>query len=355
MKFMDPRALDFFRNILETPSPSGYERPVQDIVRAYTSEFADDVTTDVHGNVIAARNPGGAFRVMLAGHCDQIGFIVRFIDSEGFVYVQAIGGWDPQIIIGQKMTVWTKDGPVFGVIARKAIHLLTEEERKQVVKLKDMWLDIGAKDQADAASRVRIGDAVTLELSFREMLNQRAASPAMDDKTGLWVAVEALRRTYVQPLQCALFAVSTVQEEIGLRGSRTSAFRVDPHVGIAIDVCHATDTPTVDKKQECDVQLGKGPVIFRGPNMNARVVDLLIAAAERSRIPHQLAAVGGATGTDANPIQITRAGVAAGLIGIPNRYMHSPVEMVSLEDLDHAADLLAGFALGLKGDEDFTP
>ncbi len=352
---MEPQALEFFRRLLETPSPSGYERPVQDIVRAYAAAFSDDITTDVHGNVIAARNPGGAIRVMLAGHCDQIGFIVRFIDSEGFVYVQAIGGWDPQIVVGQKMAVWTKEGPIFGVIARKAIHLLTEEERKQVVKLKDIWVDIGAKDQADASSRVRIGDAVTLELGFREMLNQRACSPAMDDKTGLWVAVEALRRTQGQPLRCALFAVSTVQEELGMRGSRTSAFRVEPHVGIAIDVCHATDTPTVDKKQECDIQLGKGPAIFRGPNMNPRVVDLLIAAAERNGIPHQLAAAGGATGTDANPIQISRAGVAAALIGIPNRYMHTPVEMVSLDDLAHAANLLAAFALGLKGDEDFTP
>lgn len=352
---MEAQPLAFFRDILETPSPSGYERPVQEIVRRYASQFSDDVSTDVHGNVIAARNPVAPLRVMLAGHADQIGFLVRHIDSEGFLYVQAIGGWDPQIVVGQKVVVWAKEGPVLGAIARKAIHLLTEEERKQVVKLKDIWVDIGARDNGDAASRVRIGDPVTLELGFREMLNSRACSPAMDDKTGLWVAMEALRRTQSQALQCALFAVSTVQEEIGLRGSRTSAYRIDPHVGIAIDVCHATDTPTVDKKQEGDIALGRGPVIFRGPNMNPRVADLLVAAAEDRKIPYQLGAYGGATGTDANTIQITRAGVAAGLIGIPNRYMHTPVEMVSLDDLDHAADLLAAFAVNLHPDEDFTP
>ncbi|MGE5489172.1 MAG: M42 family metallopeptidase [bacterium] len=352
---MEPQALDFLRSVLEAPSPSGYERPVQEIVRTYASSFADSVTTDVHGNVIAVRNPGAPLRVMLAGHCDQIGFVVQYIDSDGFIWVQPIGGWDPQIVVGQKVVVWTKDGAVPGVIARKAIHMLTEEERKQVVKLKDIWVDIGAKDQADAASRVRIGDPVTLELSYREMLNNRAAAPAMDDKTGLWVAMEALRRTQPQPLQCALFAVSTVQEEIGLRGSRTSAFGIDPHIGVAIDVCHATDMPTVDKKWEADIKLGGGPVIYRGPNMNPRVVEMLIRAAESRSIPYQLAAAGGATGTDANAIQITRAGVAAGLISIPNRYMHSPVEMVSLDDLDRAADLLAAFAVALTGAEDLTP
>jgi endoglucanase len=253
------------------------------------------------------------------------------------------------------MTAWTADGPVFGVISRKPIHLLTEDERKQVVKLKDVWLDIGAKDRDQAASMVRIGDPVTPELGFRSMLNHRASSPSMDDKTGLWVAIEALRRTQGKELKCALYAVSTVQEELGMRGARTSAFRIDPHVGIAVDVCHATDCPTVDKKYEGDIALDKGPVIYRGPNMNPRVADRLIETARTAQLPHQVAAYGGATGTDANLIQVNRTGVAAGLIGVPNRYMHSPVEVVSLDDLDHAAELLAQFALGLDGAEDFTP
>jgi len=351
---MESQPLEFLKRILETPSPSGYERPVQQIVREYAAGFADEVATDVHGNVIAVRNPGAPLRVMLAGHADQIGFLVRYIDAEGFLYVQGIGGWDPQIVIGQRMTVWTDDGPLFGVIARKPIHLLTEEERKQVVKMKDIWLDIGAKDQADAAARVKIGDPVTLELGFREMLNERASSPSMDDKSGLWVAFEALRRAD-GPLNVALYAVSTVQEEIGLRGSKTSAFRVDPHVGIAIDVCHATDCPTIEKKHEGDVRVGAGPVIYRGPNMNPRVSSLLMDAAKARGVAYQLAASGIATGTDANAIQISRAGVAAGLIGLPNRYMHSPVEVVSLSDLDGAADILAAFAQGLAAHEDFTP
>jgi tetrahedral aminopeptidase len=352
---MDSAARDFFKKLLETPSPSGFERPIQDVVRRYVSDFADRVTTDLHGNVIAVKNPDAPLRVMFAGHCDQIGMLVQHIDAEGYIYVQTIGGWDPQQLVGQRMTVWTTSGPVPAVISRKAIHLLTEEERKQVVKLKDMWLDIGAKDKAEAQELVQIGDPVTLELGYQEMRNNLANSPGMDDKTGLWVCIEALRRASQKKLNCALYAVSTVQEEIGLRGAQTSAFGIDPQIGIAVDVTHATDCPTIEKKQEGDIALGKGPVIYRGPNMNPRVVERLIAAAKAGEIPFQMAASGRATGTDANSIQVTRAGVAAALVSIPNRYMHSAVETISLEDIDRAADLLAAFAVNLTGSDDLTP
>jgi endoglucanase len=334
---IDSHALGFFKNVLETPSPSGYESPLQEVVRRYASVFADEVKTDVHGNVMAVRNPKAPRRVMLAGHCDQIGLIVQYIDSDGFIYIQSIGGWDPQVLIGQRMTVWTEGGPIVGVIGRKPIHLLTEEERKQVPKLKDLWVDIGAKNKEEAEKLVKIGDPVTVELVYRELRNGRAASPAMDDKCGLWAVMEALRRMDPKKLNWAVYAVSTVQEEVGLRGA------------------HATDCPTIEKKEEGDVALGKGPVIERGPNMNPKVVRRLVQTAEAHKIPFQMAACGKATGTDANSIQVSRAGVATGLVSIPNRYMHSPVEMISLDDIDHAANLLARFCEGLTGDEDLTP
>ena len=224
-----------------------------------SKDFADEIRTDLHGNVIVVKNPDAPLRVMLAGHCDQIGLIVQHIDDEGFIYVQPIGGWDPQMLIGQRMTVWTADGPVFGVIARKPIHLLTEEERKQVPKIKDLWLDIGAANKEEAVKAVRIGDAMTVELGFHTMRNNFAVSPAMDDKAGCWVVIEALRRACQSgKLTCGLYAVSTVQEEIGLRGASTSAFGVDPQVGVAVDVSHATDCPTIEKKEEGDVRLGRG-------------------------------------------------------------------------------------------------
>jgi endoglucanase len=352
---VESTAFEFLKRILETPSPSGYESPLQEIVRQYVGDFSDQISTDLHGNVIAVKNPGQPLRVMLAGHCDQIGLIIQHIDDNGFLYVQAIGGWDPQVLIGQRMTVWTDAGPLFGVIARKPIHLLTDEERKQVPKIHDLWVDIGAAGKEEAQKLVRIGDPVTLELGYHEMLNRRAVSPAMDDKCGLWVVVEALRRADREKLSCSLYAVSTVQEEVGLRGARTSAFGIDPQVGVAVDVTHATDCPTMEKKTEGDVALGKGPVIYRGPNMNPKVVQRLLDAARAGKIPYQLAACGRATGTDANAIQVNRAGVAAALVSIPNRYMHSPAETVSLEDLDHAADLLARFAEGLTADTELTP
>ena len=352
---MKTDAHDFFVRMLETPSPSGYEGPIQEIVRGYALTFADDVTTDLHGNVIACINPGAQLRVMLAGHCDQIGLIVTHIDSDGFVFAQTIGGWDPQQLIGQRMNIWSNAGPIPTIIARKPIHLLTDEERKQVVKTKDMWLDIGAFNKEQATELVRIGDPVTLELGFQEMRNNLANAPGMDDTAGLWVVMEALRRAKEGGVNCSLYAVSTVQEEIGLRGARTSAFGIDPHVGIAVDVTHATDCPTIDKNQNGDIHLAAGPVIVRGPNMNPVVVQRLLATCDSDSIPFQLAASGRAQPNDSNSIQISRSGVAAGLVAIPNRYMHSAVEMISLEDIDNAADLLAGFALRLSESSDFTP
>jgi putative aminopeptidase FrvX len=352
---MEASAKKFFQNILETPSPSGYEQPVQQLVREYAKSFADEINTDFHGNVIVGCNVDAPLRVMFAGHADQIGLLVTHISDQGFIYTNTIGGWDPQQLIGQRMTIYTASGPVPAVISRKPIHLLDQDERKQVVKLKDMWLDIGAKNKEEAAEIVKIGDPVTLELGYQEMRNGTANSPGMDDKTGLWVAMEALRRAKQKGLKVAVYAVATVQEEIGLRGAATSAYGVNPQVGIAIDVTHATDCPTIDKNQEGDIKLGGGPVVYRGPNMNPIVVDRLRQAADDADVPVQLAASGRGTGTDANAIQLSRAGVAAGLVSIPNRYMHSAVEMISLSDIDAAADLLAMFVHKLQPDDDFVP
>lgn len=352
---MKAPAKKFFKKILETPSPSGYEQPVQELVRKYAGEFADEVSTDLHGNVIACCNPDAPLRVMFAGHADQIGLLVTYINDKGFIYTNTIGGWDPQQLIGQRMTIYTANGPIPAIISRKPIHLLDQEERKQVVKTKDMWLDIGAKDKEEATEAVAIGDPVTLELGYQEMRNGLANSPGMDDKTGLWVCMEALRRAKEKGLNVALYAVATVQEEIGLRGATTSAYGVNPHVGIAVDVTHATDCPTIDKTQEGDIKLGGGPVVYRGPNMNPVVVDRLSGAADSADLALQWGAIGRGTGTDANAIQLSRAGVAAGLVSVPNRYMHSAVETISLDDLDACADLLATFAAEIEADADFTP
>jgi endoglucanase len=353
---MEKAAKKFLQQILETPSPSGYEQPVQEIVRKYARGFADEVRTDLHGNVIACTNPKADLRVMFAGHADQIGLIVSHINENGYIYTNTIGGWDPQQLVGQRMTIHAAAGPIPAVISRKAIHLIEQEDRKTAVKQKELWLDIGAKDQNEAIAAVQVGDPVTLELGYQEMRNKLANSPGMDNKSGLWVCIEALRRAAKRGgLNVALYAVSTVQEEIGLRGAITSAYGINPQVGIAVDVTHATDCPTIDKTQEGDVKLGGGPVIYRGPNMSPVIVERLRVAAKTAKIECQWAACGRGTATDANAIQIARGGVAAGLVSVPNRYMHSAVEMISLDDIDQAADLLAEFALGIEPGADFTP
>ena len=249
-------SLRFLKNLLQTPSPSGFERPVQDVVRARAEPYADEVRTDRHGNVIAAAHPDGQPRIMLAGHCDQIGLMVQHIDDNGFLYVQPIGGWDMQILLGQNLTVWTQSGPVAGLVARRATHLLTADERNKVPQFTDIWIDIGVKDKAEAERLVKPGDPVTLELGYRELRNNLASSPGMDDKVGVWAVMETLRLLQGRPLQASVFCVSTVQEEIGLRGATTSAYGIHPAIGIAVDVCHATDTPGNDKKQVGDVARG---------------------------------------------------------------------------------------------------
>jgi endoglucanase len=348
-------SLAFLKKLLNTPSASGFERAIQDVVRDWAEPYADEVRTDRHGNVIAAINPSGQPRIMLAGHCDQIALMVQHIDENGFLYVQPIGGWDMQILLGQGLTVWTSSGPLAGVVSRRAPHLLTQEERNKVPQFVDIWVDIGAKDQKEAQSLVTPGDSVTFELGCREMRNNFLTSPGLDDKVGVWTVMEALRLMHDRPLKAAVYCVSTVQEEIGLRGAITSSYGIHPTIGIAVDVCHATDTPGNDKKQLGETKVGGGPALFRGPNINPHVFDRLHDTAKRQEIAVQVKGVPRATGTDANAIQLSRDGVAAGLVGIPNRYMHSPVEVVSLDDLERAAQLLAEFCLSVTADMDWVP
>jgi endoglucanase len=352
---MNHQAKDFLKNILTTPSTPGFEEPVQQLVRDYALPFADFIRTDVHGNVIAARNPDAPLRVMLAGHCDQIGLIVNYIDEQGYLYILTVGGWDIQNLVGVRVQIQTAQGSVTGVIGKKPIHLMDDDDRKKVPKIKDLWIDIGAKDKADAEQYVQVGDPVTVELEYREMLNNLIAAPATDDKAGVWVVMEALRRIDPAKLNVGVFAVSTVQEEVGLRGSRTSAFGIDPHIGIATDVTFATDCPTIEKKQNGDVKLGGGPVLTRGPNMTTKLVNALTEVAKKNEIPVQIVAEGKITGTDAGSIQVNRSGVATALMSIPNRYMHTPVEVISLHDIDYAADLMARYCESINPNVSYIP
>lgn len=352
---MRQESLEFFKRLVNTASPSGYEQNAAAVFRRYVSEFADEVKTDVMGNVIAALNPTATPRVMLAGHIDEIGFIVRYISDEGYLYFGSIGGHDPVIPVGQRVYVHTAKGAIPGVIGRKPIHLMEEEDRRKAPQLPDLWIDIGVKDKAAAQELVQLGDPVTYADEFQPLQGDLAAARSFDNKMGAFVVAEALRLLSETRPAASVFAVGTVQEEVGLRGARTSAYGLDPQVGIAVDVTHAADYPTVEKKRVGEVGVGKGPVICRGANINPRVFQLLVQTAQELGIAYQIEIAGGGTGTDANAMQVSRAGMATGLISVALRYMHTPCEVLSLTDVEQAAILLAGFVRKITPDTDFIP
>jgi endoglucanase len=352
-------SLTFLTALLDAPGPSGFEGAPARRWRAEAESFADEVRTDVSGNSFATlrAGPAGAPPVMFAGHIDEIGIMVVHVDDQGFLWFEPIGGWDPQVFVGQRVTLLAREGPVTGVIGKPAIHLQEKEDREKVVKLSDLWIDIGAASKAEALARVRVGDAGVLAGGMQELPNGRLVSRSLDNRIGAFVILEALRQLAARRPSVPVTAVATAQEEIAYSGggARPSATGLTPLVALVVDVTHATDTPTVEKKKHGDVALGAGVVLSRGSSVNGRVFDLLVEAAEGEGIPYVVQAAGRVTGTDADAIFTAHRGVATGLVSIPLRYMHTPNELVSLEDLDRAARLLAAFARRVTAASDFVP
>jgi tetrahedral aminopeptidase len=345
----------FFKDLVQAPSPSGFEQPAQEVFRNFVKEIADEYKTDVHGNVIALKKGTGKLRLMIVGHADEIGLMVKYIDDEGYIRFTSIGGVDPAILPALKVKIYHGKKVYRGVIGKKPIHLLTDEERGKSPKMQDLWIDFGAKDKKDALKKISVGDHITFDVGM-EMLNRDfVTTKATDNKAGVFVAAGVLSELAGEKLAVNVYSVASVQEEIGLRGARTSAFGIDPHVGIAIDVTHATDYPFMNKNVMGDVKLGEGPVLVVGANINPQVFTILKEAADRVKIKYQIEAAPRGTGTDANAIQTTRAGVAAGLVSIPNRYMHTPVEIVSFKDLEGAIKTIAEFARLIDDKTDFIP
>ena len=352
---MRKESREFLESLIEAPSPSGYEGPARQVFRDYVAPYVDEIRTDVHGNVIAVRNPNGRPRIMLAGHIDEIGFLVHYVSDEGYLHVSMVGGVDTSLVASHQVNVWTARGPVPGVVGKIPLHLQDRDAKPEKVKIHKLWIDIGARNRADALKRVRIGDPVTFVYGMQPLLRGLAAGRGFDDKIGVFVVAETMRLLARRKLAAAVFGVATVQEELGLRGARTSAYGIAPDAGIAVDVEFATDYPEMEKARVGDISLGKGPVISRGANINPVLGERLVKTAEKHKIPYQLNAEPRATGTDANAIQVTRAGTAAALVGIPSRYMHTPVEVVALKDAELAARLLAALAVEFPADIDFVP
>jgi len=350
--------MEFLKAIVNVPSPSGYEERAAEVYRNYTKPFAHKVWTDTHGNTYAALNPDAPMKIMLSGHMDEIGFLVNHIDDQGLIYFVGVGGHDSVVPVGQRVWIHGDKGPVTGVIGRKAIHLLEEDERKKKPEIKDQWIDIGAKSKADAEAVLALGDCITYQWEFQELLNGRAAARGFDNKMGSFVVAEALRLLAedggLDP-NVGVFAVATVQEEIGLRGARTASYALGAQTGLAVDVNHAIDTPGLSKSRYGTLDLGKGPSVMRGANASPIVVKMIRAACEAEGIPYQIDVTPGGTGTDGNAMQLNQSGMAVGIVGVPLRYMHTPCEVLEIVDVVDCARLMAAYCRAVKPDTDFTP
>ena len=345
---------DLLERLLGTPAPSGYEAPASAVWREAAS-FAE-LTTDGIGSTMATiGDPDASPLLAVFGHIDEIGLVVTHVDEKGFVYFGPIGGWDAQILVGQRVEIATREGVVLGVVGRKPIHVLEQDDRKKAVELKGLHIDIGAADRDEALSMIRIGDAAVITADPVRLAGSRLVSRSMDNRLGAYVALEALRRVHERGMLTArMCAVASVQEEVGLKGAGTSAFAVRPDVALAIDVTHATDAPGLSEKELGSHEFGSGPAIGRGSTLSPQVFELLCAAAESAGIAYTIEAHGRFTGTDSDAVQISRSGVPTGDIGIPLRYMHSPVEMVDLGDLEATVELVVAFAESLDSSADLS-
>ncbi len=347
----------FLEQLLLTPSPTGAEEKIQSVVRKEMAKYTDHVVTDVHGNVLVGVNPGASRKILLAGHCDQIGFAIKKITKDGFIAVAPLGGIDPAVMPGSHIIFTGSKGPVRGVVGRKAIHLQSAGERDNLKLDMDKFIiDIGAKNQKEAESVLSVGDVGTYELKPLILRDKVITSTGLDDKVGVYVVMETIKRLAKQKLQVGVFAASTVQEEIGTRGVKTVTHALNPEIGIAVDVTHSYDTPvTADVPNAPSVKIGGGPVLTRGPNINPRVHELMVEAAKQEKLKVQLEVSTKPLSNDAREIQISRDGVATHSIGLPLRFMHTSSEVMQMSDIENAITLLTRFCKLITADTELRP
>jgi len=352
---MSDESIKFLERLVNTPSPSGHEARGQRVWLDYVKPFADDTFSDAYGNTVAVLNKGGSPRLMLAAHADEISMVVNYINKQGFLYVRKMGGIDPAITKAQRVVIHAKNGPVKGVVGNVAPHLTKSDPDRKLPKLEDLFVDIGVESRKEAERLVRVGDPITLADQFDLLRGDLAVARAFDNRVGTFAVAEALRQLSEdkKKLQAEVLAVSNIMEEIGLMGARQIAYTLKPDVALVVDVTHATDYPTVSQQQHGDIKLGKGPSVTHGGCNHPEVVARLEAVAGARKIKLQHEATSGAGGTDTDVIFWTRGGIPSALISLPNRYMHSPVEVISLKDLALIPQLMAAFARSLKKGEEF--
>lgn len=344
--------VSFLQKLLSTPGPSGDESAVAKVWRAEARGFADRVEADVHGNSIAILESAGP-RVLLAGHIDEIGIMVHYIDDDGYLYIQPIGGWDPQVLVGQRVRLTGREGDVIGVIGRKPLHLLTNEELGTASKMKNLWVDLGVNNREEALKLLRVGTVGVIDAPLHHFPNDRLVSRSLDNRIGAFIVLEVLRRLSKQRSVAHVAAVATTQEETTSAGASVAAFRFDPHVSLVVDVTYSTDTPDSDKKLFGDVRLGGGPVLIRGSANSPLVYDRLLDIVEQQEIPYSLQPSPQVLGTDADIIYMVRSGVATGTICVPIRYLHSPNEMIASSDVEHVIQVIMAFVESIQTETEF--
>ncbi|MEI6210983.1 MAG: M42 family peptidase [bacterium] len=352
---MDNTALALLQKLVALPTPSGWEADGMNLLARYVKPYAKQVSIDLHGNLRVCVNPQARVRVMIDGHCDEIGFMVQYIDEKGFLFLTALGGVTTQQLAGERIIIQGRKGPVNGVFGVTPPHLLKGEDVKKVAphEITDIGVDIGASNQAEAEKLVELGSPAVIDAGWRPLAGDRVACRGFDDRIGAFVVMEAVRRLHGKRLQVALHAVASVQEELGLVGATTAAYDIQPHAGIAVDVGFASDCPKHDKKLVGDVALGKGPIVVCGPTYHPKMQALLFDTAKAKKIGVQRQVRARGNGTNAWPMRMSRSGAAVGLISIPLRYMHSPVEVLSLRDVEQSIDLLVATLLAIPAKADF--
>jgi endoglucanase len=355
MPVMRDESVQFLERLVNTPSPSGHEARGQRVWLDYVTPFVDETFSDAYGNAVAVLNKGGSPRLMLAAHADEISMVVNYINKQGFIYVRKLGGIDPAITKAQRVLIHSKDGPVKGVVGNVAPHLTKSDPDRKLPKMEDLFIDIGADSRKEAERLIRVGDPITLSDSFDRLRGDLVVARAFDNRVGTFAVAEALRQLSGErkKLNAEILAVSNIMEEVGLLGARQIAYTLKPDVALVVDVTHATDYPTVSQQQHGDVKLGKGPTVTHGGCNHPEVVARLEAVAKSHKIKLQHEASSNNTGTDTDAIFWTRGGIPSALISVPNRYMHSPVELVNLKDLALVPELMAAFARSLKKGEEF--
>lgn len=352
---MRTASFNFLEKLVNTPSPSGHETRGQRVWLDYVGQFAEETFSDHYGNCVAVLNKGGSPRVMLAAHADEIAMTVNWISDDGYIYIRKLGGVDPVVTKAQRVNIHTKKGAVKGVVGNVAPHLTKLEKEPRMPKIEDLFIDIGVGSRKEALELVQIGDPITVAQEFEMLRGDLAVARAFDNRIGTWAVAEALRllKEDKKSLQAEVCVVSNIMEEVGLLGARQIAYSLKPDVALVVDVTHATDYPTVSKAQHGDVKIGHGPAITHGGCNHPEVVARLEAVAKKQKIDLQHEAMSATSGTDTDVIFWTRGGIPSALISLPNRYMHSPVEVVSLKDLEKIPELMAGFVRSLKKGEEF--